>query len=259
MMLLFRLGNKKLKEPQTLKNLSLNDVKRKCDNLINSFVEEIERRQRERKISEALISEGIDIIHSRYDRLKQFVDNAKNKESAAWWIIWNHAQRKEHEKEKPLSYLSSQFRVSTNTMNEDLETGLGSFRDVAQEAEFAFMTQKQGVYSKSESLPESHFLVILPWFCVGKGGSSFMTTGISLWNNNSVDSQGQPYPFGALKPRNDQMVSGGTRIDEPSLNTILGKNSDSSQKFLREFIEVLRWQKTTWKYHGQELPRNCYL
>ena len=61
-----------------------------------------------------------------------------------------------------------------------------------------------------------------------------MTTGISLWNNNTVDSQGQAYSLGAFKTKNDQIVSGGSRIDEPSLNTILGKNSDGSQKFLRE-------------------------
>ena len=54
-------------------------------------------------------------------------------------------------------------------MNEDFETGLGSFRDVAQEAEFAFVTQKQGVYSKSDSLPESHFFShTAPCVCVGK-------------------------------------------------------------------------------------------
>ena len=186
MMLLLRSSIGQVRKTKDLTRIMNGDCRVRGDEIISEFIQEINRRQRQRGMSEQIISEGENIINEKWDGLKRFVRNAKEQEKVTWWIVWNDRQRMNIKVNQPLSWLKSPFRTTNNPNNEDYEDGLGSFRDVAEETEISYVPPQDDTKPyASGSMPESHlFSHMAPGFIWEKGGVPYLTLGISRWNND---------------------------------------------------------------------------
>jgi len=254
MMMLLRSSIKHIKRSKDLSRLSNSDCNQDADDLIELFIEEIRKRQEDRGgISEQIISEGKTIIEKKYDRLKHFVKNCEHKNATAWWIIWNEKERIAEAANNPLSWIKSPFRRTNNPNEEDFEEAIGSFRDVAKETELAFVGKDDSKSSASFSMPESHlFSHMAPGHIWEKGGVPYLTLGISRWNNDLRESRQKIHQFAAFNNKTDQIP--GLRINEPSLNSILGLNLQGKQRVLRSLPPYLDGKKQNGSVHVSKYP-----